>query len=420
MASMSLTGQSETSTERVLLSRQPIYDAELRVVAYELLFRDNESDRARFVDGLKATAQVIVQGLMEIGMDDMVGKHRAFINFERKLLTGKYYEALPADRVVLEILESVKPDPDVLKILAKIRQQGYLIALDDFVCSEEYFPLLPFANYVKLDMLANDWDEIDRVIPIIRQYPIELVAEKVETREQMERCKERGFKYFQGYFFCRPQNVSGKPLPANRLSMLRLLTQMNKPDIRIQELEQTISQDASLSYKLLRYINSAMCSLDRQVSSIRHATIMVGLQKMRVWASLIVFSGFGEASQELIVVGAIRARMSELLAIHLRMPFPERYFLVGLFSILDAILDRPMEMVLSMLSLSSEVTAALLHHEGDLGTVLRCVQAFERREWFEAQETVQVDQECLEKIYAEALTWSNGLVGLARRSSTSV
>ena len=415
MAWTSQLSDKETPTARVLLSRQPVFDRDQKVFGYELLFRDSDSDHASFSDGMKATAQVIVHALMEIGLNEMVGQHRAFINFERKLLMNNYYEALPPSRVVIEILESVEPDPELLRRLGQLRAKGYKIALDDFVCSEPYVPLLRFADYVKLDVLAHSWPELDRAVSIVSQYPVEIIAEKVETREQMQRCKDLGFKYFQGYFFCRPQNLTGKPLPANRLAMIELLTQMNKPDIKIEDLEHTISQDVSLSYRLLRYINSAMCSLDREVESIRHATVMVGLEKMRIWASLIVFSAFEESSQELIVIGAVRARMCEQLAMTFSFRNPERHFLVGLFSVLDAILDRRMEDILAMLSLSEEIKHAILNNKGELGAVLGCVQSYERRDWGNLQASVKVTHECLEKTYAEALAWSAKLVGLTRR-----
>src|SRR2546425_838218 len=204
MTSLQQDHDSQAPRERVLLSRQPIYHADTSVFGYELLFRDSDVDSASYADGSKATAQVIVNAMMEIGMDQMVGRHLAFINFERQLLMGGYCEALPHERVVLEILETVVPDAALLKKLDQLRAKGYRIALDDFVCAEPYLPLLEFANFVKMDLLAADWADIDRALAIIGKYPVELIAEKVEKREQVEQCKESGFRYFQGYFFCRP------------------------------------------------------------------------------------------------------------------------------------------------------------------------------------------------------------------------
>ncbi len=386
----------------------------MSVFGYELLFRDGDSNSASFPDGSGATAQVIVNTFMDIGLEEMVGRHLAFINFERKLLLDNYCESLPPERVVLEVLETVEADSAIMKRLDRLRSKGYRIALDDFVCSEPYSPLLEFADFVKFDLLATDEPAIDRALSIITKYPIKLLAEKVETRAVLKWCHDLGFRYFQGYFFCRPQNISQKRLPPNRLATIRLLAHLNKPNISIPELEEAISQDLSLSYKLLRYINSPMFSIDRHVESIRHATIMVGLEKMRVWASLIALSGFDNKTREVIVTGAIRARMCELLAITLRFLNPEQHFLVGLLSVLDAILDRPMQQVVSLLSLSDEINDALLNHNGELGAVLRCVQAYEHREWSKAQAAVPIVQEVIERTYREALTWSAGLLGLSR------
>jgi len=398
--------------ERVLLSRQPIYSSDMNVFAYELLFRDGESDKAFFANGTRATAKVIVNALMEIGMDAIVGHHPAFINCDRKLLVDNYCEALPHDRVVLEILETVEPDAKLFKKLEQLRSKGYRIALDDFVCAERYLPLLEFADFVKLDLLAGDWSTVERSVSAITKYPVKLLAEKVETREQADACKELGFRYFQGYFFCQPQNMPGKALPANRLAILRLLAQLNTPGIRMDELEHTIRQDLSVSYKLLRYINSAMCGLARDVKSIRHATVLVGLERMRLWASLIAFSGINGVPRDVIVTGAVRARMCELLATELRLADPEGCSLAGLFSVLDAILDRPIEQILPQLSLSDEIKNALLNHGGELGSVLRCVKAYEQHLWNDAQAIVHLDQQCIEQAYNQALAWSANMIGL--------
>ena len=353
----------------------------------------------------RATAQVLVNTLMEIGMDELVGRHRAFINFERTLLLGDYCESLPPERVVLEILESVEPDKELLKRLERLRAKGYRIALDDFICVEPLSPFLEFANYVKVDLTTSQWPSIENAVAAMAKYQLELIAEKVETREQLQECKKIGFQHFQGYFFCRPQNMSGRPLPVNRLAAIRLLTQLNKPDIRMQELEVAISQNVALSYKLLRYINSAMCGLGREVESIRHATVLVGLEKMRIWASLIVFSGFDETPRDVLVTGTVRARMCEQLAMALHLPHPERFFLVGLFSVLDAILDRPLEQILASLSLSADISDALLHQKNEMGNMLRCVQAYEQRDWAAATAGLDVDEEALRDTYVDALAW---------------
>jgi len=271
---------------------------------------------------------------------------------------------------------------------------------------------------VKLDMIACDEGMIRRSVAALKKFPVKLIAEKVETREQFQFCRELGFDYFQGYFFCRPELVAARRLPVNRLAAIRLITKLNNPDLQVRELEDAIGQDLSLSYKLLRYTNSVVCGLQREVESIRHAAMMVGFERLRIWASLILFSGMEDKPRDVIVSGAIRARMGEKLAESLKISHPERFFLVGLFSVLDAVFDRPLEEVLSALPLTPNVVEALLQHEGQLGAVLQCVLAYEQRNWIEAQHCVPLDLETISRIYQEAVAWSiRNLSALSERKS---
>jgi EAL and modified HD-GYP domain-containing signal transduction protein len=405
------------------MSRQPIYSAEMAVLGYELLFRDSEVNRASFSDGDQATAEVISNTFMDIGLQELVGQDLAFINFGRNLLMGNFCESLPSERVVLELLESVEPDDALLKRLAQLKAAGYRIALDDFVCADSSCRLLESAHFVKLDMIACDQEMIERSVAIIKKFPIQLIAEKVETREQFQLCRSLGFDYFQGYFFCRPEMVSSQRLPVNRLATIRLITKLNNPDIKFQELEEALSQDVSLSYKLLRYTNSAVCGLQREVESIRHAAVIVGIERMRIWASLILLSGLEDKPRDVIVTGAIRARMCEKLAEAVKISHPERCFLVGLFSVLDAIFDRPLQEIISALPLAPNIVTALLQHDGPLGSLLRCVLAYEQRDWSAAQNAVQLDSEAIAHIYKEAVMWSLrnlSVVGERKGSSATV
>jgi c-di-GMP phosphodiesterase len=392
--------------DRVLVSRQPIYGADMAVFGYELLFRDSEIDRASFSDGDQATAEVILNTFMDIGLEQVVGQDLAFINFGRNLIMANYCESLPRERVVFELLENIEPDESLLKRLRQLKNAGYRIALDDFVCADPFYRLLETVQFVKLDVLANDQQTIERSVATLKKFPLQLIAEKVETREQLRLCQDLGFDYFQGYFFCRPQLVASRRLPVNRLSAIRLITKLNNPDIKMKELEEALSQDVSLSYKLLRYVNSAVCGLNREVESIRHAVVLVGLERMRIWASLILFSGLDDKPRDVIVTGAVRARMCEKLAESLKMERPDRFFLVGLFSVLDAIFDRPLEEIVKTLPLAPEAADGLLRHEGQLGSVLRCSMAFERKDWREAQNSVPLNLETIAQIYQQAMTWS--------------
>src|SRR3989442_774327 len=329
--------------ERVLVGRQPIFRADMNVLGYELLFRDDETNRASFSDEDQATAEVILNTFTEIGLERVVGQQLAFINFGRNFIMGGYCEAIPQRRAVIEILESVEPEPKLLEQLERLRLKGYRIALDDFICAERFYPLLDVADFVKLDVLATPWPEVERSVPVLKTRPVQLIAEKVETPEQFKACKSLGFDYFQGYFFCRPQVMVSRRMPVNRLATLRLITKMNNPETKIKELEETIRQDVSLSYKLLRYVNSAACGLQREVDSIPHASMLVAHKKRKIWASLILLSRFDDKPKDLIITALARARICEKIGEALRIKGTERCFLVGLFSVLDAILAQPMK-----------------------------------------------------------------------------
>jgi len=392
--------------ERILVSRQPIYRSDMAELGYELLFRDSDVNHASFSDGDQATAEVIVNTFMDIGLDTMVGRKLAFINFDQNLILGNYCECLPKDRVVLELLETAKPDAALVTKLQSLRAAGYRVALDDFVVTDLTYPLLEVADFVKIDLIENGWATVERSFPAIRKYPAKLIAEKVETREQFRFCNTLGFDYFQGYFFCRPEIVEGRRLPVSRLAAIRLITKLNNPNVDVKELAQAIGEDVALTYKLLRYINSAVYSLPRQVSSISHAIMLVGQQQIRTWASLILFSNFEGKSREIVVTGAIRAKMCEHLAAALCLPQPDRVFLVGLLSVLDAILDQPMETVVPSLSLDQDIVDALLGHSGTLGSVLRCVVEYEKRNWSAAQSAIGLGEDIIREAYRKAVAWS--------------
>jgi EAL and modified HD-GYP domain-containing signal transduction protein len=239
--------------DRILVSRQPIYCADWSQLGYELLFRTSDEDVASFSDGDQATAEVIINTFMDIGLDKMVGRHLAFINFDRNLVLGNYCECLPRERVVLEMLHTMDIDAPVINKLRVLRSRGYRIAIDHSLWDRAQKGLYgDVADFVKLDLVKNDWNTLVKAVRDLKQAPVELIAEQVETREQLERCRELGFDHFQGYFFCRPQLMQGRRVAVSQLTTIRLITKLNNPDLDINDVAQTISQDVALTYKLLR------------------------------------------------------------------------------------------------------------------------------------------------------------------------
>lgn len=391
---------------QVYIGRQPIFDEEAQIAAYELLFRSSSQNSAPPIDGDQATSQIIIDTFLEVGLDKIVGRHRAFINLTRNFIVGDCPLPLSPEQVGLEILEDIAPDDRVVAALWDLARQGYLIALDDFEFRPELAPLLEFAHIVKLDVMGEDPDHLARRVEQLRPYNVKLLAEKVETYEEFEHCKALGFTYFQGYFLCKPHIVQGKRLPANRLVILRLLSKLQDPDAEIQQLEELIVQDVPLTYRLLRYINSACVSLRSTVDSIRGALMLIGTRTVRNWVSLILLTRISDKPQVLMLTALVRAKMCELLAQAMGREGGERYFTVGLFSVLDAMMDCPMGELLEAMPLTDEIKAAVLDHGGELGTILQQVVDYEQADW-DRLEDGTMDADTLRNAYLEAIQWAS-------------
>ena len=261
------------------IGRQPIYGRNLDVYAYELLFRGGEANYADFTEGDRATSMVILNAFTEIGLDRVVGERLAFLNLTRGFIIGEYPLPVPHERVVLEVLEDVRPEPQVLRGLRRLKSEGYLIALDDFVFSERYRPLLPLADIVKVDCLHLSGDEIRDQVEQLKGFRGKLLAEKIETQEQFNICREVGFDFFQGFFLSRPGVIHEKGVSANRLNLLRLLADLQDPDCEFDRVHEIVAQDVALSYKILRHINTAAFGLRRRIESVREALVYLGFNK---------------------------------------------------------------------------------------------------------------------------------------------
>ena len=400
--------------EDVLVGRQPIYNEKLDVVAYELLFRGAKSQStADFTDGDRATSQVILNTFLEIGLDNIVGPLPAFINLTRAFLVGRHQLPIQKDRVVLEVLEDIEIDEEVLVALRALADRGYTIALDDFVYEHRYKQLIDIADIVKIDVLALGRETLREHVGFLRHHDVKLLAEKVETQEEFEFCRSLGFDYYQGFFFSKPKTISGQRVPTNRLAVLQVLAMVQAPDADVAKLDREIGKDVSLSYKLLRYVNSSYFQVPTKIDSIHRALILLGIDNIRNWVSLIALSGINDKPNYLILDAMVRARMCELLAEAAKRAHRERYFTVGLFSLLDALLDLPMEDILRSLPLSEEIGLALLKQEGDLGEALCCVLNYEHSDW-ESLSYDDLDTHAIKETYLRAIAWAReAITGLA-------
>ena len=394
--------------QSAFVGRQPIFDRQMEVFGYELLYREGTGNSANIMDGDEATARVMVNSFLELGIDQIAGNAQAFLNLTANFFLGQHYEVLPTKKVILEVLESIEPTPSVLQSLIQARQHGYQIALDDFVVRESHRALLNHSDYVKVDVLVLTNEELKEQVAMLQEYPVRLLAEKVEDQGMYEQCLALGFEYFQGYFFCQPQILEGVSLSSNRMAVVLLLAKLQDPLIELHDLEDLVKNDIALSVKLLRYVNSASVGLPRSVDSISQAIGLVGTERMRQWATLLVLAQTGDKPSELMRVALIRAHMCEALCPLYGMP-PGQGFTVGLFSILDAYFDCDMHQLLADLPLAPEILAALLKREGELGIILEGMLAYERGEWEQcAAQTVEPGR--LNSVYWESVEWANGVM----------
>jgi EAL and modified HD-GYP domain-containing signal transduction protein len=396
-----------SDSKGTFVGRQPIYDRALEVYAYELLYRHSSDNRAAFADGDLATSQLIINTFMEIGLENLVGSKPAFINITGDFFSGQYPLPMSHEQVIFELLESIVPDAGVIAGVRRLVEQGYRIALDDYLLQHDTVPLLELASFVKLDVLAMSHDELACTVERLRHYPLRLVAEKVETPAQYTMCRELGFDLFQGYFFSYPDVIHAHTASANRSVVLSLIAQLQNPEIELRQVEQLIAQDAILSFRLLRYINCATFGLRREVDSIRQALMLLGLGTVRNWATLLLLSQIDHHKpRELMIMALIRARMCELLSVTNPAIDSDQAFTTGLFSLLDAMLDQPMVSLLDQMPLSLPIKLALLNREGALGILLGDVIRYERGEWdgLVLQDQVAIDYS---SAYLAAVSWAD-------------
>ena len=406
----------------VFVARQPILDPHDAVVAYELLFRASADAQSagRIVNPKLTSFQTMVDAFMRIGAETLLGRSRGFVNVPPDLLLSELVEALPQERVVLEVLETTRPSTEVVGRCAELVARGYELALDDWVPGDPRAPLLPFARYVKVDVMATDAERLPQVARSLRDTAgVALLAEKVETREHVARCRQAGFELFQGYFFARPQTVSARTVDPRRAAVLAIFRDLSA-DADVDVLGEHFKRTAELGVGLLRLVNSVALARREQIATLEHALAMLGRQQLRRWLVLLLFAGAGEhgLASPLLQASAVRGRLMELLARGERPDRAarergERAFLAGMVSLLDVALGLPHEQLVRELHLEPEVGAAILRGDGELGALLALASDVERGELPRAQSLVErigLDPERLLRAEAEAWAWTDEVI----------
>lgn len=401
----------------VLIGRQPILDRYLQLFGYELLFRS--AAPVQSFDGTAATSEVIATALLTIGLDELVGPHRAFINFNRELLLGDRATLLPPQRTVIEVLEDSEIDDSLIESCRNLRQLGYLIAIDDYVGDPRFDPLIPHTDLIKIDLRGVGIADRHRLVTRFRGQNVRLLAEKVETPEEFQICSALGFDYFQGYFFARPVTITRRDLPANKISALRVLREANRRELDLAQLESVLRQDPSLCYKLLRYVNSAAFGFSRTIDSIKSALVLIGDIRIRQWVSLAVMRSLGDNKpQELVAHILTRARFCESIALLSELASrSSEFFLMGMFSLFDALVDRPLVEILDELHVSNDVRASLLASDSDsvFVRVYSLVRAYEHSDWDHVTSDCSklgLTPQSVCSVYVESVRWASSIVSL--------
>jgi c-di-GMP-related signal transduction protein len=377
---VSVSPKAETSGRMRFVARQPILTADEKVFGYELLFRDGVENYFRESDADPASRHTLDTSL-QIGLETLCDGRRGFVNCTRDVLLKDYMTLLPSPLAVVEVLESVPPDDLVIAAILRLKQAGYLIALDDFVVDDPRTPLTEMADIIKVDLRLTPLPRAAEMVKKHGPWRCRLLAEKVETREEFAAAKAAGFVYFQGYFFRHPEVLHAKEIPANRLNCLRLLKTVSEPEVNVRDLEAIIKQEASVCYRLLRYLNSAAFAIQNEVHSIRHALTLLGEREVRRWVRLVATLTAGEnRSSELLVSAMVRARFCELLSP--KVPHKDSdLFLMGLLSMIDAIMEIPMTQVLENIPVDHDTNAVLLGEEGTLRPLYDLMIARESGDW---------------------------------------
>lgn len=394
-------------------ARQPILDVNKNLYAYELLFRDSINNVFPEIDGDEATSKMVKASKFNMGISEFTSNKPAFINFTLETLSQGYPEMLSNEEVVVEILETVKPGKKLLGLCKDLHSKGYSIALDDYEHQSVWAHFFPYIKIIKIDFQHSTLDDVKQVIEAIKDAPhIELLAEKVETYQEYEQAQQLGFKYFQGFFFAKPEMVKTKSLAPSQLAMAELLYETSKSDLDLASITSIFERDVSLSYKLLRYANSAIFKRRSEVSTIKQALVILGSGELKRFIGLMfAVSANPDKPTELIKLAMTRAKFCELVSQEMGSQFDKSIaFLTGLLSMIDAILDESIDVILDKLPLAAEIKEPLLTQKGTMADIIKLVELIEHAQWSKTNivvEKLKLDTEKAAKYYNEALSWAD-------------
>ena len=408
-----LGGRNSYKPGTRFVARQPILTRDENVFGYELLFRDGVLDYFHCADG-EAASRSTLDSSMLMGLDVLCGNRRAFVNCTREVLLKDYITLLPPQQTVVEVLETVEPDDLVISACQRLKEKGYLIALDDFVGNDPRLPLTDLADILKVDLRRTTASERLMLVKRYGPWRCRLLAEKVETREEFLAAREAGFVYFQGYFFRRPEMMVTREIPANRLNYLRMMEAVSRPELDNNVIENLVKGEASVCYRLLRYLNSAAFAFQSEIHSVRHALSLMGERETRRWVRLVATLAAGQQkSDELVVMALVRARFCELLSPKIQHGDSD-LFLLGLLSLIDVMLEVPMAQVLEKVPVDHETKSVLLGGASRLRPLYQLMLARESGDWENSAELarqLQLNESTVAETYWHAMQWARQVSG---------
>ncbi|OQY52070.1 MAG: signal transduction protein [Desulfobacteraceae bacterium 4572_89] len=368
----------------IFVARQPVFTEKKKVFGYELLFRLGLENVFPTIDGDTATSKLLTNTFFSFELNELLAGKPGLVNFTRNLILQKTPLLFPKEHIIIEVLENIEPEPEVIKSLEEFQKNGFRIALDDFIYHKKFLPMIALCSIIKFDIIATPLDTLGPVFKAIEsQHPISLLAEKVETYQEFEKAREMGFHLFQGYFFSKPEILSKKDVSSAQITKLNLTNEFGHPQLDLPKIEGLIKKDLSVSFKLLKFINSAYFKRPTPINTIKDAMTFLGTDELKKFIHLAVISDLSENKpNELIRSSVIRARMCELCGGMLKTHFTmEELFTIGMFSYLDAILDRPMKDILVNLNFSDKIKEALLKKDKQYNQLSILVTSFEKGEW---------------------------------------
>jgi len=396
------------------IARQPIFNVDKDTIGYELLFRDGEANAFPNIDADEATSKLLMQHHLMLGVEKITANKLAFINFSEETLLHQFPTSIKPESMVIEVLETVPASEALLLTLKALHARGYKLALDDHDFDEKWDKFLPYITYLKVDIQQFNLMQISRYLRRIAQYPLTLLAERVETAEQFEQLKLLGFSLFQGYWFARPEMLKHKQIAGNKANLLALMAEASGKQLDFDKLANICQQDLGLSYKLLRFINSAGASHSKPITSLKHAMVYMGEAELKKFIALLALANLqGDAPDELVRQSLVRAKFCDLLANQQQLSLnPPSAFLTGLFSNVHLIVEQPQAELLAQLPLMAEVKDALLQRSGKLGHFLRLTEAFEQADWSLTDKlTANLPQGALlAEVYLHAASWAEQIL----------